>query len=281
MDEDERAFLRKQMETLVQATRQSIEDAVSKPAQRDFGTQTESLQDNVLPVAATRLDTAEVVQDVYKDSEINRGHSTEVRRWDDNLDDTARWLYRLVFGDAQVFGSLQKTPVSGLTPSCDSVTRQEAVDRLLLKWTQLEVEEIQEVQTLPPEQGPFPDLDTARKMSYHSGYGSTLTRLEAEGLVEEDEGSKAQEQRTVENNTDEDDSDENDFAGDAADGDDSAEDDIAGGVTEAKPNHPERGPQTKVKAKVETLVATSDALPMFTTSSRTWSKNLIDNPVRL
>lgn len=86
--------------------------------------------------------------------EQTQGHSTQITRWGDTPDDTARWLYRLIFGDQTThdlnLGNMEMVhvPVTTLVSATNSLSRAEVVDRLLRTWSRLDIDEIQELQNL-------------------------------------------------------------------------------------------------------------------------------------
>lgn len=158
-------FLRRQVETLIQASKQTIQYAVSSTlGQRDYGTQTEAhLFDASAPTAPAGTSVIGNSEDIT--AEETQGHSTQIQRWGETQDDNARWLYRLVFGESHDFAALQRVRVSDLAAASKWRPKAEVVDKLLQEWSYLDDDEIEELQDLPSERDNYPELQALEHWS--------------------------------------------------------------------------------------------------------------------
>ena len=147
---DERPELRAQAETLVRATEQSLQALAPQQCQRDQGTQTE--YQNAPPLAVSQAtSTLDTASRPTTDYATTSPHTSDMRleKWENTPEDTAAWLYRLVFEDDQMARSSQRTPVGSLVTlvpdllaPVNRAAKAPVVDRLLLQWTNLSEAEV-------------------------------------------------------------------------------------------------------------------------------------------
>lgn len=135
----------------MQTAKQSIRDAVSPPKLRDFGTQTDA--DPCLPHSLSPSSTGNIARlkwSTMSDDTQAQGSCTQIQKWDGSPDDSARLLYRLMFGDldASVPDSraLQRVPISDLVLASESRPGKEVVDRMLLEYSYLKTDDFHESQ---------------------------------------------------------------------------------------------------------------------------------------
>ena len=132
---DERRSLRKEAETLVRAAERDLHRLLLQKTSEDVGTQTEGSQTVFQGAGRPPNDNSNV---------FNMTSNNQIELWDDSLNDTARWLYQLVFMSDQ---QLERQSVGAFGAADFLVTSRRApkrivVDRLLLHWTTLEPSEI-------------------------------------------------------------------------------------------------------------------------------------------
>jgi hypothetical protein len=135
--------LRREAETLVRATEQALQTHMAAVSQEDKGTQTEEKDDLIQPPKLPKLPDATEASTADSHDEA----SNQLTTWQEGADDSARWLYNLVFQNDQLveIGS-QKSAISVPTMLLRSSSERKptVVDALLSAWTSLTPIEIKE-----------------------------------------------------------------------------------------------------------------------------------------
>jgi hypothetical protein len=136
---DERRALRREAATLVRATEHSMQDLLPQRALEDKSTQTEDY-----PSPATKRISESSASPFNVSGTETARPDNQIAMWTNSTDDTARWLYELVFRDDQPSKGRSRTPLpvsDVLVPPTPAGARN-VVDRLLLQWTNLTSGEI-------------------------------------------------------------------------------------------------------------------------------------------
>ncbi|KAJ9138951.1 hypothetical protein NKR23_g8267 [Pleurostoma richardsiae] len=136
---DERRALRREAATLVRATEHSMQDLLPQRVLEDKSTQTEDYPS----MATGRISESSASPFNVSGTETARPDN-QIAMWTNSTDDTARWLYELVFRDDQPSKGRSRTPLpvsDVLVPPTPAGARN-VVDRLLLQWTNLTSGEI-------------------------------------------------------------------------------------------------------------------------------------------
>lgn len=129
--DNDRDQLRKEAETLVQATEEARRDLLvqtEESLQQDQATQADS--DAESPKAGAANET----------SEEQAPPNQQLQKWDKSGEDTARWLYRLVFQESQLLDP--RVSSSSAVILVDPAAKSRVVEGLLHAWTTLTDEEI-------------------------------------------------------------------------------------------------------------------------------------------
>lgn len=129
--DNDREQLRKEAETLVQATEE---------ARRDLLVQTEeSLQQDQTPQGDPDAEMPKPGA-ANETSEEQAPPNQQLQKWDKSGEDTARWLYRWVFQESQLLDS--RASSSSAVVLVDPAAKSRVLDGLLHAWTTLVDEEI-------------------------------------------------------------------------------------------------------------------------------------------
>lgn len=200
-EEDERLFLREQVEILVRATKQAMKDASSPTLTcRDVGTQTGNprpLSYTTNSADASPTNTEQPYPGASEEPYCSKErHSTRIERFRHvpEEDNTARWLYRIVFGEVATTPCLNYgdddgglhmqsvPPVRRLASECSKISGTEVMDSLLRSWSRLNEDEIQELRTLPCSASADEKNATATTIRIH-GHSHSLMRASVHQMV--------------------------------------------------------------------------------------------------
>jgi hypothetical protein len=135
--ENDRDQLRKEAETLVQATEEARRDLLVRTEvslQEEQGRQADF--DTEPPNTGAAHETTE--EQSPRESTVPR--KQQLQKWDNSGEDTARWLYRLVFQESQLLDS--RTSASSAVVLVDPAAKRRVLDGLLHAWTTLTDDEI-------------------------------------------------------------------------------------------------------------------------------------------
>lgn len=178
----DREQLRKEAETLIQVTEE---------ARRDLLLQAEEglSQDKGIQV---NFDAENETQEEQAPQESTVPRNQQLQKWEESGEDTARWLYRLVFQESQLVDS--RTSASSAVVLADPAVKSRVVEGLLHAWTTLTDDEIkhktngtaEDPKPAAPGRGRRTSRSTGVTVLYRRSVSPAALELGKEKYVEQD-----------------------------------------------------------------------------------------------